>query len=847
MAAFESDVDHPFTAVKDVYTQRSEYYGTMQENVLAEAVASFRGSGGGGLRLEGSVKRSGAHGDYEMVVTPVASVGFAVASAPADLQLKDNVVDLGGTLFWVTRCEVDDDGKRAGLQGFAANGTQLQDLAYAGIVRNLRVRIFAGDYANRYSCAAELLVTPPGDTALERAILNPRSTAKGTYQLARPPREDLMPINKDQRDAVLGLCRRIEVIHGPPGTGKSTTIFHVLSSCLPARTFAAVTCVTNQAIDAVAEKLARCHDLKNGGVRMLVLGNPVRVGKTAGQYTLDALCKRDSLVVFMRRVLHVLTKTLEGLGKLEEARLKLIYRVHTSSRLSDLQLQRFPNLMQRYREQPRHFGQQRLSLKELHIEVINGIKKKMAVAVLSSRGLRLALLRAKARVRLTMASSCRPRSTLAVWNVHAFQTRVQSALKRAEAGLALARSTAPARTVRNTQVVLCTIPSSYRIAQLQADFPDDFPKHLFLGMLDEAGATAESYVPLLIRLGAENLVLLGDHKQLSPLVLASGGDRELEDKNVDRSLMERVLDCGLRPFPLREQYRMPPSLCDLVSDLFYEGALHTAPTKALACSMSRLGISRRGSSPLHWIEVASSEDSVGKSKVNVGEVAMIDELLRSDPVLSTTCEVIFIITFYKPQAALLQHVLERLHTQKLAKNVQVLTVDAAQGSEAAHVILSPVRSNSSNKIGFVENPRRLCVAISRAQESFTVVGNGSMLSRASDHWQQVVQHFGRHEDKRTMTKHALSGMMGWIVATEKAEDMAARSAARHGGKGKHKGDNGIYGGKGCGKGKHKGDNGIYGGKGRGKARTVCKFWAAGRCDRGESCTFLHQRAFGAFF
>lgn len=32
-------------------------------------------------------------------------------------------------------------------------------------------------------------------------------------------------------------------------------------------------------------------------MRILVLGKPNRVGKTAGRYTLDNLCKRDALVV----------------------------------------------------------------------------------------------------------------------------------------------------------------------------------------------------------------------------------------------------------------------------------------------------------------------------------------------------------------------------------------------------------------------------------------------------------------------------------------------------------------------------------------------------------------------
>lgn len=36
------------------------------------------------------------------------------------------------------------------------------------------------------------------------------------------------------------------------------------------------------------------------------------------------------------------------------------------------------------------------------------------------------------------------------------------------------------------------------------------------------------------------------------------------------------------------------------------------------------------------------------------------------------------------------------------------------------------RSNQANSIGFASNPRRLCVAISRAQKSLTVVGNANV-------------------------------------------------------------------------------------------------------------------------
>lgn len=74
-------------------------------------------------------------------------------------------------------------------------------------------------------------------------------------------------------------------------------------------------------------------------------------------------------------------------------------------------------------------------------------------------------------------------------------------------------------------------------------------------------------------MGVQNLVLLGDHKQLNPLVLATAGALEMKEKNVDRSFMERALDCGCREHSLLTQYRMPDILCKLVSRLFYRAGL----------------------------------------------------------------------------------------------------------------------------------------------------------------------------------------------------------------------------------------------------------------------------------
>ena len=49
-------------------------------------------------------------------------------------------------------------------------------------------------------------------------------------------------------------------------------------------------------------------------------------------------------------------------------------------------------------------------------------------------------------------------------------------------------------------------------------------------------------------------------------------------------------------------------------------------------------------------------------------------------------------------------------------DVQVLSIDNFQGEESRIVILSLVRNNRENKIGFLKIENRTCVALSRARD-----------------------------------------------------------------------------------------------------------------------------------
>jgi len=76
---------------------------------------------------------------------------------------------------------------------------------------------------------------------------------------------------------------------------------------------------------------------------------------------------------------------------------------------------------------------------------------------------------------------------------------------------------------------------------------------------------AECLIPIV--LGAKQLVLVGDHCQLGPVVMC----KKAAKAGLTQSLFERLVLIGIRPLRLQVQYRMHPSLSEFPSNMFYEG------------------------------------------------------------------------------------------------------------------------------------------------------------------------------------------------------------------------------------------------------------------------------------
>ena len=90
-------------------------------------------------------------------------------------------------------------------------------------------------------------------------------------------------LNTSQERAVNDVLRAkdVRVLHGPPGTGKTTTLVEAINETLKRETQVLVCAQSNTAVDWISEKLVDC------GIPVLRIGNPTRVNDKMLSFTYE--------------------------------------------------------------------------------------------------------------------------------------------------------------------------------------------------------------------------------------------------------------------------------------------------------------------------------------------------------------------------------------------------------------------------------------------------------------------------------------------------------------------------------------------------------------------------------
>ncbi len=256
---------------------------------------------------------------------------------------------------------------------------------------------------------------------------------------------------------------------------------------------------------------------------------------------------------------------------------------------------------------------------------------------------------------------------------------------------------------------------------------------------------------------ARRFILVGDEKQLPPLVLSKEAAAQglsdslfsfLKDRDNDymKEHSQEISAC----VALRIQYRMNQWISHFASRVFYDGALVAAPTiakrvlasnrvnDALTQETTWLTQTLRPEYPLVFVNVSSETEHDG-SKISNAEAravrCVVQGLLMRDIAESD----IGIIAPYRAQVANIRRHLfsdyEQEGWQALSSTtpMSIDTVDRFQGGERPVIIMSFATTQTPDATSplreFLTNPNRLNVALTRAQRKLVVVGHASALER----------------------------------------------------------------------------------------------------------------------
>jgi len=426
-------------------------------------------------------------------------------------------------------------------------------------------------------------------------------------------------LNASQKEAVrMALAAKdVALVHGPPGTGKTTALLELMSQSILLKESIFATAPSNTACDNILEKLVE------KGINAVRLGHPARISVALREHTLD-----------FKLALHPMAKTISGI----EAELGRLFKKEDRARQ-----RRSPG-----REAERELRGQITQLKQ----EIKSMKRDIFERVMSE-----------------------------------------------------------------AEVIVGT-PASIQDKAIRDKMFD-------LLVIDEATQATEpiTWIPMT---RARKVIMAGDHFQLPPTVRS----KEAEERGLGKTLFERYYDILPDEFKklLERQYRMNEKIMGFSSREFYKNLL-IADESVRNKTLSDLpGVKKcpATQAPLIFIDTAGKgfEEKLeegSQSRYNPEEAELVLSELGKILSFGMPPEEIAVISPYSAQVRLLA-------SKTPDSRVEIDSVDGFQGREKELVIVSLVRSNMEGEMGFLNDTRRMNVAMTRAKKKLIVIGDSATLS-----------------------------------------------------------------------------------------------------------------------
>lgn len=223
-------------------------------------------------------------------------------------------------------------------------------------------------------------------------------------------------------------------------------------------------------------------------------------------------------------------------------------------------------------------------------------------------------------------------------------------------------------------------------------------------IIDEAGQCLEPLAWTILD-NAKRYIFAGDPFQLPPTVISY----EAEKKGLTISILEQLLNNDHPTYFLDTQYRMTSTIASYSNNYFYKGLLKSENAEV------------ESEQSIYYYDTAGADyteafHDQSLSIYNEAELEFVTKIVAHHQLDLTKTA---FITPYSGQLQLAKNTLQKFS--------RISTIDSFQGQEEENIIISLVRSNTENQIGFLSDYRRMNVALTRAKKRLFIIGDSATL------------------------------------------------------------------------------------------------------------------------